>query len=165
MIGFRSLLAAVLAVAVCVPAAMAGGKPTALVAAAASATYSAEAQSALATLNAYRKSKGRGAVVLDPALTKMAEDLVNACMKAGKCDHNTGGSFAQRAARYGYPNSYGAENLMIGGTTLEQAFAWWQASSVHNSNMLIKQVVKMGFARGPTSGAAWWVLIVTSDPL
>lgn len=133
--------------------------------AAAAPAYSAEAQTALATLNAYRKSKGLGAVQLQPALTQMAQALVDACMKAGRCDHNTGGSFQQRAAKYGFSNIYGAENLMIGGTTLDQAFAWWKASSVHNANMLIKQVVWLGFARGPTKGAAYWVLIVTSNPM
>ena len=161
MVGFRILLTA-LAVAVCAPAAIAAGKTTA---AASTPSYTAEAQSAMATLNAYRKSKKRGAVALDPALTKMAQDFINACMKARRCDHNTGGTFPQRAARYGFTNIYGAENLMVGGTTLDQAFAWWKASSIHNDNMLIKQVTRMGFARGPTSGAAWWVLIVTSDPM
>lgn len=160
---FLAALLAALAFPSSFTAADAAGKPARTVAAA--STPTAEAQSALTALNAYRKKKKRSAVVFDPTLTKMAQDLVNACMKARRCDHNTGGSFQQRAARYGFTNIYGAENLMVGGTTLDQAFAWWQASQVHSDNMLIKQVTRMGFARGPTNGAAWWVLIVTSDPM
>lgn len=130
-------------------------------AAAASVT---DAQTALATLNAYRQANRLGTVVLDPGLSKMAQSLADACAKAGNCDHNTGGSFQKRAASFGYSNVYGAENLMKGGSTVDQAFAWWKASSVHNGNMLLKQATRVGFARSPAKGNAFWVLVLTSDP-
>lgn len=138
--------------------------PSTLLAPVAAAADS-DADKALATLNAYRKSKGLGAVKPDPTLTKMAQQLADACVKAkGKCDHNTGGSFADRLRKVGAKAGYGAENLYKNGETVEAAFAWWKASKIHNSNMLIPQVTKLGFARAPASGKGYWVLIVTDAP-
>lgn len=127
--------------------------------------YSADAQKALEILNAWRKANGAGQVWLNPQLTAMAQELVNACLKAGTCDHNTGGSYQKRAAKWGFANSYGGENLALGAASIDQAFAQWKASKVHNSNMLIPQAIWLGFARAPTKGAAFWVLIVSSNPL
>ena len=129
------------------------------------AAAESDADKALATLNAYRKSKGLGAVKLDSTLTKMAQQLADACVKAkGKCDHNTGGSFADRLRKAGAKAGYGAENLYKNADSVEAAFAWWKASKIHNSNMLIPQVTKLGFARSPASGKGYWVLIVTDAP-
>jgi uncharacterized protein YkwD len=127
----------------------------------AASSYSAEAQQALALLNTYRKSKRLTQVVLDPTLTKMAQDLAKACVAAGRCDHNTGGSFADRLRKAGVAAGYGAENLRKNEATIEAAFAWWKGSSIHNSNMLIPQVRRLGFARLPATGKGFWVLIVT----
>lgn len=133
--------------------------------AAAAPAAASDAQQALALLNAYRKSKGLGAVKLDARLSKMAQDLANACVAAkGKCDHTTGGSFAARLRKAGVNAGYGAENLRKNDTTIEGAFAWWKSSKIHNSNMLISQVTLLGFARAPATGKGFWVLIVTDSP-
>lgn len=135
---------------------------TPLVAPQAIAAPASDAEQALAQLNAYRKSKGLGAVQLDAKLSKMAQELANACVAAsGKCDHNTGGGFAARLRKAGVSAGYGAENLRKNETTVEGAFAWWKGSKIHNSNMLISQVKRLGFARAPATGKGFWVLIVT----
>lgn len=62
----------------------------------------------------------------------------------------------------GVAAGYGAENLRKNEATIEGAFAWWKSSSIHNSNMLIPQVRRLGFARLPATGKGFWVLIVTN---
>lgn len=129
------------------------------------AAAKSDAEQALDILNAYRKSKKQGPVQLDAKLTKMAQSLADACAKAkGKCDHNTGGSFADRLKKFGAKAGYGAENLSKNQETIEGAFTWWKGSKIHNSNMLMSQVTKLGFARSPATGKGYWVLIVTDAP-
>ena len=131
----------------------------------AATSFTADAQAAQSQLNTYRKANGLGSLILDPTLTRVAQNLASTCgAAAGKCDHNTGGSFQSRLRAAGYGAGYGAENLR-NDTSVQGAFAWWKGSQIHNGNMLMKPVTRMGFAAGKGKSArTTYVLIVAGEP-
>ena len=114
-------------------------------------------------ISGYRANNGLGAVVLDPALMKLAEEQSRAMVSRDKLDHNVGKGFQQRIN--GYNAKVAVENVSAGYHTLAEAFSGWRDSPPHRANMLKSGVTRMGIAAvySPRSKyKVFWTLILAA---
>jgi len=114
-------------------------------------------------ISGYRANNGLGAVTLDPALMKLAEEQSRAMVSRDKLDHNAGKGFQQRIN--GYNATVAVENVSAGYHTLAEAFSGWRDSPPHRANMLKSGVTRMGIAAvySPRSKyKVFWTLILAA---
>jgi uncharacterized protein YkwD len=125
---------------------------------AAAADVGAAAQAAI---SAYRKQHGLSAVTVDARLMQLAREHANAMARAGVMDHNVGGAFASRIARYN--PSAAAENIAAGYRDFGSVLAIWKRSPGHNANLLKAGVTRIGIASANAPGSRYkifWTLIL-----
>jgi uncharacterized protein YkwD len=116
-------------------------------------------------ISGYRANNGLGAVVIDPQLTKLAEEQSRAMATRDKLDHNVGKAFDQRIKGSGYDAKVAVENVSAGYHTLAEAFSGWRDSPPHRANMLNKGVTRMGIAAVYSSKSKYkvfWTLILAA---
>ena len=114
-------------------------------------------------ISGYRANNGLGAVMIDPALMKLAEEQSRAMVSRDKLDHNVGKGFQQRIN--GYNAKVAVENVSAGYHTLAEAFSGWRDSPPHRANMLKSGVTRMGIAAvySPRSKyKVFWTLILAA---
>ena len=114
-------------------------------------------------ISGYRANNGLGAVMIDPALMKLAEEQSRAMVSRDKLDHNAGKGFQQRIT--GYNAKVAVENVSAGYHTLAEAFSGWRDSPPHRANMLKSGVTRMGIAAvySPRSKyKVFWTLILAA---
>jgi uncharacterized protein YkwD len=97
-------------------------------------------------ISQYRQNNGLGTVVVDPELTKLAEQQSQAMAARNKMDHNVKGPLDKRLGASGYPATVAVENISAGYHTLAEAFSGWRDSPPHKANMLKNGVTKLGIA-------------------
>jgi uncharacterized protein YkwD len=123
-----------------------------------------DAGAAAAMISGYRTNNGLSAVVIDPALTRMANDHARAMAAANKMDHTIGGrSFVQRFQASGFAGKVAAENVGAGYHTLAEAFSGWRDSPGHRANMLKAGVTHIGIAAVYAPGSKYkvfWCLVL-----
>ncbi|MFG1398870.1 CAP domain-containing protein [Roseixanthobacter pseudopolyaromaticivorans] len=119
---------------------------------------------AASIISAYRTGKGLSAVVIDPALSRVAQDQADAMAKADTLSHEVGGrTFVMRMKASGYDPAIAVENVGAGYHTLAEAFSGWRDSPPHNKNMLTPGVTRMGIATAfnPRSKyKVYWALVL-----
>ena len=112
-------------------------------------------------ISGYRANNGLGAVTLDPALMKLAEEQSRAMVSRDKLDHNVGKGFQQRIN--GYNARVAVENVSAGYHTLAEAFSGWRDSPSHNAVMLDPAAARMGIATAYAPNSkykVYWALLV-----
>ena len=117
-----------------------------------------DAAAAASLISAYRVSRGLSPVTVDPELNKAAEYQARVVAAAGQLSH---GNFASRMDKFGVMG-YAAENLSAGGASVDATISRWKASSGHNSNLLMPQARKIGFARADADNryGRYWALVL-----
>ncbi len=127
-----------------------------------------DAQAAASMISLYRQNNGVGAVVVDPDLTRLAEQQSQAMASANKMDHDVKAPLAKRLNASGYPATLAVENVSAGYHALAEAFSGWRDSPPHRANMLKNGVTKLGIAASyapNTKYKVFWTLILaSSDP-
>ena len=124
-----------------------------------------DSQAAAIMFSQYRQNNGLGAVVVDPDLTKLAEQQSQAMAARNKMDHDVKAPLGKRLEAGGYPATQAVENVSAGYHTLAEAFSGWRDSPPHRSNMLKGGVTKMGIAAvyAPnTKYKVFWTLILAA---
>ena len=124
-----------------------------------------DSQAAAIMFSQYRQNNGLGAVVVDPDLTKLAEQQSQAMAARNKMDHDVKAPLGKRLEAGGYPATQAVENISAGYHTLAEAFSGWRDSPPHRSNMLKGGVTKMGIAAvyAPnTKYKVFWTLILAA---
>lgn len=112
-----------------------------------------------ALVSKLRAAYGLGPVRIDPALTRAAERQAQAMASSGVLSHEIGGSFRTRMNSAGLGNVVTAENVGVGHRSAQGAIASWERSPDHQSNMLMREVTRIGLARsGP-----YWAMVMASD--
>jgi hypothetical protein len=122
--------------------------------------------SAQSMISGYRKNNGLSAVVLEPRLTRLAEEQARAMAARDKMDHNVTGPFQQRVDASGYRAKVAVENIGAGYHTLAEAFSGWRDSPPHRKNMLVGGATHMGIAavQSPNSKyKVFWALVLASE--
>jgi len=120
---------------------------------------------AAAMISLYRQNNGLGPVVVDPALTRLAEEQSAVMAKRNKLDHDAKAPLAQRLNASGYPAALAVENVSAGYHTMAEAFSGWRDSPPHRANMLKSGVDKLGIAASYAPGTKYkvfWTLILAS---
>ena len=120
---------------------------------------------AASMISQYRQNNGLGAVEIDPALIKLAEQQSLAMAVANKMDHDVKAPLAKRLNGAGYPATLAVENVSAGYHTLAEAFSGWRDSPPHKANMLKNGVTKLGIAASyapNTKYKVFWTLIMAS---
>jgi uncharacterized protein YkwD len=117
-----------------------------------------DAAAAASLISAYRVSRGLSPVTVDSRLNQAAEHQARAVAAAGRLSH---GSFASRMDQYGIIG-YSAENLSAGGPSVDATIGRWKASPGHNTNLLLPQARKIGFARADANNryGRYWALVL-----
>ena len=122
-----------------------------------------DANAAASMISGYRANNGLGAVAIDPALMRLAEEQARAMAARDKLDHSVTRNFTQRLRAGGYPARTAAENISAGYHTIAEAFSGWRDSRPHRQNMLLKDATRMGIAavQAPNSKyKVYWALIL-----
>jgi len=127
-----------------------------------------DAQAAASMISLYRQNNGVGAVVVDPDLTRLAEQQSQAMASANKMDHDVKAPLAKRLNASGYPATLAVENVSAGYHTLAEAFSGWRDSPPHRANMLKNGVTKLGIAASYSPNTKykvfWTLILASSDP-
>ncbi len=116
-------------------------------------------------VNAFRLSRGRAPLTVDPRLNAIARDTarVMASRDQLKTEMHTRDGLLGRLEGAGYAHVAAAENLGAGYPTLELAMKGWRNSRGHRRNLLNPNVTRMGIGlvladRGRY--VSYWVLIM-----
>jgi Cysteine-rich secretory protein family len=120
---------------------------------------------AASMISLYRQNNGLGAVVVDPALMKIAEGQSQAMAARNKLDHDVKAPLPKRLQAAGYPATLAVENVSAGYHTLAEAFSGWRDSPPHRANMLQLGVTKLGIAASyapNTKYKVFWTLVLAS---
>jgi uncharacterized protein YkwD len=120
---------------------------------------------AASMISLYRQNNGLGAVAVDPALMKLAEDQSSVMAARNKLDHDVKAPLAKRLNASGYPAAMAVENVSAGYHTLAEAFSGWRDSPPHRANMLKTGVTRLGIAASyapNTKYKVFWTLILAS---
>ncbi len=120
---------------------------------------------AAALISAYRRSKGKSAVTVDPALMAIARVHSDRMAAADTMTHVLPGegSFPDRLKAGGYQAGMAAENVAAGQTTLAEVLQAWKNSPSHNENLLEEHVDEIGIAVSIASGGKYkyfWTLVL-----
>lgn len=117
-------------------------------------------------ISRYRAQHGLGPVIVDTHLVKAASLQAASNAQAGRLSHESAGTLEARMASAGFGKSYAAENLSAGSETFNQVLGRWKASPLHNQNMLIPQMKRIGIARvdaPETRYKRYWALVLAGD--
>lgn len=120
---------------------------------------------AASMISGYRANNGLGAVTLDPALMRLAEEHARTMAQRDKVDHKVGRAFTSRLVSAGFDSKIAVENVSAGYHTLAEAFSGWRDSPPHRANMLNKGVTRMGIAAVPAPKSKYkvfWTLIMAA---
>lgn len=124
-----------------------------------------DAAAAAAMISGYRANNGLGAVEVDPALMRLANEQARAMAERNKLSHEAKGEFRVRMANGGVGGRLAVENVSAGYHTLAEAFSGWRDSPPHRANMLERGVSRMGIAAvyAPNSKyKVFWTLILAA---
>ena len=117
-------------------------------------------------ISGYRRNNGLSAVVIDPALTRIANEHARAMAASNKMNHNvTGKTFVDRFKASGFNGKFAVENVGAGYYTLAEAFSGWRDSPSHRANMLRRGATHMGIAAvyAPnTKYKVFWCLVLAA---
>lgn len=120
---------------------------------------------AVSMFSGYRVNNGRDALVLDPELTRLAQEQAQAMARRDKLDHDLIRPFNARLKASGYKAKAAAENIGAGYHTLAEAFSGWRDSPPHKANMLLRGARRMGIATAYAPNSkykVYWSLIVAA---
>lgn len=122
------------------------------------ASSTKDAAEAARLISAYRVSKGLSPVTVDPKLNEAAEHQARVVAAAGRLSH---GNFSRRMDQYGIVG-YSAENLSAGADTVDGTINRWKNSPGHNTNLLMPQARRIGFARADANNryGRYWALVL-----
>jgi uncharacterized protein YkwD len=121
-------------------------------------------QRAADIINAYRASRGRPALTLDPKLNAVAAETARELARRDqlRTELHTPEGLARRLEAADYEVERAAENLGAGYPTLEMAVEGWKGSRGHNRNLLRRDMTHVGIGLAVTDRGvfkSYWVLL------
>ena len=112
-------------------------------------------------VNAFRSENGLDPVVVDAALTRIAEHQAEAMAARQTMSHTVGGQFPSRLREGNYRAAAAAENIAAGYLTLGQVMPVWEASPGHRANLLNERVTEFGIgAAADEDGRIYWAIVL-----
>jgi uncharacterized protein YkwD len=118
------------------------------------------ADGAAALISAFRQQHGEGSVVVNGALTRIAQEQANAMAKRDLLDHELVAPFSQRVGLQFRP---AAENIAFGHDDFADTLRQWINSSGHRANLLLPGAKWIGVAHASNGRRTYWAMVIAAD--
>jgi uncharacterized protein YkwD len=111
-------------------------------------------------ISAFRHQHGEDSVVINPTLTRLAQEQANAMAMRNLLDHNALAPFSSRIGRSGL--SHAAENIAYGHTDFASTLGQWINSSGHRANLLLHGAKWIGVAHAQNGRRVYWAMVIAA---
>jgi uncharacterized protein YkwD len=109
-------------------------------------------------ISAFRHQHGEDSVVINVALTRLAQDQANAMAMRDLLDHNASAPFSSRIGRSGL--SHAAENIAYGYSDFASTLKQWINSAGHRANLLLHGAKWIGVAHAQNGHRVYWAMVI-----
>ena len=109
-------------------------------------------------ISAFRHQHGEDSVVINAALTRVAQEQANAMAMRDSLDHNALAPFSSRIGRSGL--SRAAENIAYGYSDFANSLKQWINSAGHRANLLLHGAKWIGVAHAQNGRRTYWAMVI-----
>jgi uncharacterized protein YkwD len=109
-------------------------------------------------ITAFRHQNGEDSVVMNAALTRIAQEQANAMAMRDSLDHNALAPFSSRIGRSGF--SRAAENIAYGHADFASTLKQWANSAGHRANLLLHGARWIGVAHAQNGHRIYWAMVI-----
>jgi uncharacterized protein YkwD len=109
-------------------------------------------------ISAFRRQHGEDLVVINSALTRVAQEQADAMATRDSLDHNALAPFSTRIARSGL--SRAAENIAYGYSDFAGTLKQWINSAGHRANLLLHGAKWIGVAHAQNGRRTYWAIVI-----
>jgi uncharacterized protein YkwD len=109
-------------------------------------------------ISAFRHQHGEDSVVINAALTHIAQEQANAMAMRDLLDHNALAPFSSRIGRSGL--SRAAENIAYGYADFASTLKQWINSAAHRANLLLHGAKWIGVAHAQNGHRTYWAMVI-----
>jgi uncharacterized protein YkwD len=111
-----------------------------------------------ALISAFRHQHGEDSVVINAALTRVAQEQANAMAMHDSLDHDALAPFSRRIGRSGL--SRAAENIAYGHADFANTLKQWINSAGHRANLLLHGAKWIGVAHAQNGHRIYWAMVI-----
>jgi uncharacterized protein YkwD len=111
-----------------------------------------------ALISAFRHQHGEDSVVINAALTRIAQEQANAMAMCDSLDHNALAPFSTRIGRSGFNRA--AENIAYGHADFAGTLEQWTNSAGHRENLLLHGARWIGVAHAQNGNRIYWAMVI-----
>ena len=109
-------------------------------------------------ISAFRHQHGEDPVVINAALTRIAQEQANAMAMRDLLDHNALAPFSSRIGRSGL--SLAGENIARGYADFASTLKQWINSAGHRANLLLHGAKWIGVAHAQNGHRIYWAMVI-----
>src|SRR5262249_9126814 len=109
-------------------------------------------------ISAFRHQHGEDSVLINAALTRVAQEQANAMAMHDSLDHNAFAPFSTRMGRSGFTRA--AENIAYGHKDFASTLEQWANSAGHRANLLLHGAKWIGVAHAQNSHRIYWAMVI-----
>jgi uncharacterized protein YkwD len=109
-------------------------------------------------ISAFRHQHGEDSVVINAALTRIAQEQANAMAMRDLLDHDALAPFSSRIGRSGL--SRAAENIAYGYSDFASTLKQWINSDGHRANLLLHGAKWIGVAHAQNGHRVYWAMVI-----
>jgi uncharacterized protein YkwD len=109
-------------------------------------------------ISAFRHQYGEDSVVINAALTRVAQEQANAMAMRDSLDHDVSAPFSRRIGRSGLNRA--AENIAYGYSDFAGTLKQWINSAGHRANLLLHGAKWIGVAHAQNGRRTYWAMII-----
>jgi hypothetical protein len=109
-------------------------------------------------ISAFRHQHGEDSVVINAALTRIAQEQANAMATRDLLDHNALAPFSSRIGSSGL--SRAAENIAYGYADFASTLKQWINSAAHRANLLLHGAKWIGVAHAQNGHRVYWAMVI-----
>jgi uncharacterized protein YkwD len=120
--------------------------------------FDANGDNPAALISAFRHQHGEDSVVINPALTRIAQEQANAMATRDVLDHDALAPFSRRIGPSGL--SRAAENIAYGYADFASTLKQWINSAAHRANLLLHGAKWVGVGRARNSHRSYWAMVI-----
>ena len=109
-------------------------------------------------ISAFRHQHGEDSVVINAALTRVAQEQANAMATRDSLDHDALAPFSRRIGRSGLGRA--AENIAYGYADFASTLKQWINSAAHRTNLLLHGAKWIGVAHAQNGHRTYWAMVI-----
>jgi uncharacterized protein YkwD len=109
-------------------------------------------------ISAFRHQHGEDTVVINAALTRIAQEQANAMAVRDLLDHNALAPFSSRIGPSGLDRA--AENIAYGYADFSSTLKQWINSAGHRANLLLHGAKWIGVAHAQNGHRTYWAMVI-----